>query len=286
MGDQAGAAAEQSLRVVLIEEVRGDAQSVFASPGDDRTVDLRGHLGGGAQVVVDSDLDPVRSHGGHGVGGHDGLLGRRSRHDRTRDEQARYAGAVLAPARVAQREGRFAVAAQAVHGRHSEAGVARQFPGRVFPIVNADIEAPGAADVAVRVDQTGDDVPLARIQGSDPGRLRQRHDVGVFRGRGDRQDPTAADLNDRALGHGRTGSVPHVRVIDDEVGRWIDGRPRSAGSQNDRKGDARQPCNPPRHRATSSTLAPAHRESPAATYSLPPPRRNSRAFSSIPSSMA
>ena len=59
VGDHVNSGAQQILRVVEIEDVRGDAESALVCLVDHRAVDLGRHLRRAAEVVVDADLDDV-----------------------------------------------------------------------------------------------------------------------------------------------------------------------------------------------------------------------------------
>ena len=55
---------EQRLGVGEVEEMCGDTKPALVRLVDDRAVDLGRHLGSGAEVVVDADLDDVHFLGG------------------------------------------------------------------------------------------------------------------------------------------------------------------------------------------------------------------------------
>ena len=190
MRDEVGAGREQRLRVGEIEEVSGDAESALVSLVDDGAIHLGRHLLRGAEVVVDTDLDDVdflRGDSGHLRAR---LVRRGGREHGPGDEHPRAieGGRVLLGAR--GEHGRR-LAAKRVDGRDAVRGVGAQVRGRV--------------DVAVRVDEPGDDgLPIERdARGAggngdtasrsggndapipnDDGRIRDRRAVGAVDERG------------------------------------------------------------------------------------------------------
>jgi hypothetical protein len=122
VGQQVDSGAKQALGVVQIEHVRGDPEPAFVRLLDRRAIDRLRHLRRGPEVVVDTDLDPVRLQRRDAVDFGPRFVRRAGGDDRTRHQQS----CSIGPAgtlRRPKREPRIAIAAEADDRRHPVPGV-------------------------------------------------------------------------------------------------------------------------------------------------------------------
>ena len=172
--------------------MHGDAQPLLVRLVDDGAVDLGRHLGRRAEVVVDADLHDVDFHRRVLVDQLARFFDRLRREHRPGDEEARAIERRRFLAVPRRDAGRLVVA---------EREDRRDAVGRVRPQILLDVlggvfpclEAHGIADVAVRVDQSGDD-----------GLAGERHALGAGR---DGDARRRADGDDASVAHEDGGVV-------------------------------------------------------------------------------
>ena len=206
--------------------MRRDTKLALVRLLDDRTIDLRRHLGRGAEIVVDPDLDHVRLALGDFRNHLPRLIGRLRRDDISGDVQPRpvQRRRVL---RVACIEGRSLFAAQTPHRRHAISGEHAKLAKRVRIRVGARLAALDVGDVDVRGDQTGDheltlECRCARI-------FRDGHGVRSAHAR----DPAVPDHHDGVL-DACAGSVEQRGAREHlGAGRLTAVRRRRAGNADD-----------------------------------------------------
>ena len=244
VGDEVGAGLQQPLGVVEVVEVRGQLQAALVGRVDDRPVDFRRHLLGGAEVVVDPDLDEVDVHVGRRVHPLRRLLGGVGDDDRTGHAQPRVGQAgTLA---VAHRDALGAVAAETGDGGHAVARVERELARHVLLCIEGRVglQPANVVDVPVRVDQPRRHRPAGQI-----------HRRGVL-GRGD--FAARPDRLDDAVPHHDRAALDGAAVPDDQARAGEGGQSRrrldrlrraAAGRRGGQDGGGRCDC-----RVTLQTL--------------------------------
>ncbi len=157
------------LGIVEIEDVRRDAQPARMRLLDDRPVDLGRHLGRGAQIVVDANLDdvgPRRRHARHGLTslagrpGGDDVAG----HEDTRTVERRHRLLVACLKR------RRLFSAEAPHRRDAVTREDAELPQRVCGGVRARAQPVDVGDVGVRGEQAGEHELAGEVGGPRPWR--------------------------------------------------------------------------------------------------------------------
>ena len=179
---------------------------------DDRLVDLGGHLPGGAEVVVDADLDEVDVHVGRRVHPLGRLLRRVGDDDRTGDADARVLQ--VGTLAVAHGDGFRSVAAEAGDRGDAVARIQRELVHHVLFGVEGGVglEPAHVVDVPVGVDQPRGHRLAAKI-----------HRGGVF---GHRDRVARSDRLDHAVpDHDRT-ALDGLAVADDQARAGEGGQPR------------------------------------------------------------